>query len=277
MPFTDGPIIPKHAGTMPAVLVYAIEVTQISHPLRWPLCVYSVVAVRDFRDHRRNILFRRSQDDSQTLLSPEDSRLELTGPSRALLLRSEDPHADPFENSCIMGIDLKVRGIGTPPSEDKILCQNAIIYNTVSCRKYSHLASVEEVKKEHGTMEVGWAHLPHAVEATITAELVRGARDFSAIFTAFTASMTNGVQLLNSRGENVTVADYGGQVELKRSVLAVEKTDSLVLVVHAIRDMERVNRQIDLTSRSVLRSGGYFDLGFSVLDVVVAWSLLPTT
>jgi hypothetical protein len=57
----------------------------------------------------------------------QDSRLELTGPGRTVLLRSEYPHGDPFENSCIMEIDLKVRGIGTPPSEDKILCQNAII------------------------------------------------------------------------------------------------------------------------------------------------------
>jgi hypothetical protein len=126
-------------------------------------------------------------------------------------------------------------------------------------------------------MEVRWAHLPRAVEATITVELVRGARDFSAVFTAFTGSMFNGVQLLNSRGENVTIADYGGQVELKRSVLALEKIDSLILVAHAIRDMECVHKQIELTCRSVLRIGGYLDLGFSVLDVVVAWSLLPTT
>jgi hypothetical protein len=71
MPFTDGPIIPKHAGTMPAVQVYTVKVAQISHPLRWTLCVYGVVALRDFRDRRRNILFHRERDESQTLLSPE--------------------------------------------------------------------------------------------------------------------------------------------------------------------------------------------------------------
>jgi hypothetical protein len=69
MEFTDGPRIPEFARTMPTLQVYAMKVTRISHPLQWPLDVYGVVAVRDYKNSKRNILFRRDRDNFQTLIS----------------------------------------------------------------------------------------------------------------------------------------------------------------------------------------------------------------
>jgi hypothetical protein len=69
MRFTDGPRIPEFAGTWQTLQVYSIRVAQIDHPLQWPLHIYGVVAVRDYKDNKRNILFRRDRDNFQTLSS----------------------------------------------------------------------------------------------------------------------------------------------------------------------------------------------------------------
>jgi hypothetical protein len=54
---------------MDTMQIFSVKVTQITSALQWPLDVYGVVAVRDSIDHKRNILFRRSRDECQTLTS----------------------------------------------------------------------------------------------------------------------------------------------------------------------------------------------------------------
>ncbi|KAK1683794.1 hypothetical protein QYE76_044642 [Lolium multiflorum] len=178
---------------MPTLQVYAMKVTQISHPLQWPLHIYGVVAVRDYKDSKRNFLFRRDRDNFQTLNSPKDSLLELTGPSRAVVLRG--PRA--FE------IDLKVKGNGTP-SEDEALCYNAFIYNNLAdYGKYGQARTVV-VPSKHNTIEARLAHLKDTVEATITIYVMEK-QAFCALFTAHTKSIDDRMVLLDSRDCEVAV------------------------------------------------------------------------
>ncbi|CAM0905471.1 unnamed protein product [Alopecurus aequalis] len=261
---TDGPMISNSSGPMPTMQVLYVKVTQITDALQWPLLVYGDIAVRDSMDHKRNFLFHRSRDQCQKLTSLQDAVLELTGPSRAVMLM--DPHA--FE------IDLKVRDKESP-SEDKALSYNAFIYNNIAHASKASYARTEVVPDKHSTIEVRFAHLAGTVEATIEVAVVSGSHDFKARFTARTASIDEDMVLLDSFSGKVDVTDTGNVV-LKRRIVTVEERGKLLLGVEAAESNSvAVQKWIKLTPRCALRSQGYFDLGFSKLRVVVAWSLLP--
>lgn len=269
MAHTDGPMLPLHVEPMHTMQIFSVKVTQISSALQWPLDVYGVVAVRDSMDHKRNILFRRCRDECQTLTSLQDSLLELTGPSRAVLLMDRPA----FE------IDLKVKSKESS-SQDKTLSYYAFIYNNYAYRGNASYAMTEVVPSEHSTMEVRFAHLPNAVEATITVRVVKGSNGFKACFTARTESIEDDMVLLDSKSANVAV-DNSGLVVLQRNVVVVEEKGELILGVKAAQADGAVGtegvvaKQRAFCARSALRSEDYFDLGFSRLHVVIAWSMLP--
>jgi hypothetical protein len=66
MLFTCKPT-PAHAGVKPCLQIFSIKVMDINEDLEWPLEVYGLVAIRDFVDHNRNIIFRRRRDACQVL------------------------------------------------------------------------------------------------------------------------------------------------------------------------------------------------------------------
>ncbi|WVZ88596.1 hypothetical protein U9M48_035097 [Paspalum notatum var. saurae] len=77
-------------------------------------------------------------------------------------------------------------------------------------------------------MSFRFAHVRRAVEATIIARVTSGSGRFAACFTARTASIGEDVVLLDSRGQEVSVAD-DGEVVLWRRVVVVEHQGELVL------------------------------------------------
>jgi hypothetical protein len=170
-------------------------------------------------------------------------------------------------------IDLKVKGKESS-SQDKTLSYYAFIYDIFVHRHKASYAITEVVPSEHSTMEVRFAHLANAVEATITLRVASGSNEFKACFTARTDSIDEDMVLLDSKSANVSVAD-SGLVVLQRHVVVVEERGILILGVKAAQADGAVTKKIEFYSRSALRSGGYFDLGFSRLHVVIAWSMLP--
>nr|CAB3445503.1 unnamed protein product [Digitaria exilis] len=182
MRYTDVPMLPTTAGPGDTMEVFFVKVTQITKDLQWPLDVHGIVAVRDSFDSRRNYLFRRGRDNCQTLTSPQacanicvsyfvyfdlplylyckDSLLELTGPSRAILLWDEP----------VFEIDLKVKDKESSSSEgDKILCLDFFGYKNISYTG-SKSYTITKVRSSKGsTVEVRFAHVKRSVEATITA------------------------------------------------------------------------------------------------------------
>ncbi|KAL6641813.1 hypothetical protein ACP70R_019994 [Stipagrostis hirtigluma subsp. patula] len=268
MRHTYGPVLPTHVEPMETMEVFYVKVTGIAGGLQWPVAVYGDVAVRDSLDHMRIYLFRRSRDHCQTLTSPQDSLLELTGPSRAIILLDHP----------IVEIDLKVKGTESP-SEDEVLCCDLFGYNHISYEGKTSSARTKVVSSENSTIEVRFAHLTFSLEATLHLRLVSGPGNFKARLTATTASIGEEVVLLDSQDREMAVGE-DGTVALQRRVVVVEDGGKLILCVEATmvgetESSNKVVRTLSFPPRSALRSEKCFAVESSILQMTVAWSLLP--
>ncbi|KAJ1264998.1 hypothetical protein BS78_08G043900 [Paspalum vaginatum] len=269
MRYTDIPVLPIGAKPGDTMEVFFVKVAQITNGLSWPLDVYGIVAVRDSVDSKRNYLFRRGRDNCQTLCSPEDSLLELTGPSRAILLWDEP----------VFEIDLKVKNIGSSSSEDMVLCLDFFEYNNIAYRGDLSYTITKVVSSKRSTMEVRFAHLKRSVEATITAHIVRGSGNFRARLTACNTSIGEDAVLLDTRGQEVSVTK-DGEVALQRHIVVVEDRTDLVICVKAVQPGDtaesctKVDKERSILAKSALRNECFFNIGSSRLRVLVAWSLV---
>ncbi|KAJ1264989.1 hypothetical protein BS78_08G043000 [Paspalum vaginatum] len=269
---TDVAVLPASAEPMDTMEIYFVKVASLAGGLKWPLDVYGDVAIRDSQDWMRNYLFRRDRDNCQTLTSPQDSLLELTGPSRAVILLDEP----------IFEIDLKVKGKGSSSSEDKVLCLHYFGYNNIAYRGAGSYARTKEVSSESCAMSFRFAHVRRAVEATIIARVTSGSGRFAGRFTARTASIGEDVVLLDSRGQEVAVAE-DGEVLLRRRVVVVELLGELVLGMEAAlldgcaaegESPGVSNWKLHFTAWSALRSLGFFAIGSVRIQILVNWSML---
>ncbi|KAL6906143.1 hypothetical protein ACP4OV_003744 [Aristida adscensionis] len=289
MLYTDGPVLPMHLEPTDTMEVFFIKVTHISSSLQWPLEVYGDVAVRDSADHKRIYLFRRNRDNCQTLISPQDSLLELTGPSRAIIVL----------DAPIFEIDLKVKAKESSSSsqDDMLLCLDYFGYNPRSYWGETSYAITEVVSGQNCAMEFRFAHLKRSLEATITARIVSGPRKLTARLTAHTTSIGGEiiggeeVVLLDSGGREVAVAgEEGTELVLRRRVVVVEERGELVLVIKAAQldggggggdessscsgTSDVIEKHRRLSPRHALRSITYAVIGPTKLEIMVAWSLL---
>ncbi|TVU37605.1 hypothetical protein EJB05_10930 [Eragrostis curvula] len=73
MRFTDEPAPPRYATPCDTLQVFSVKVTGIRGGLQWPVDVFGLFAVRDCVDQKRNIIFLRDRDDSQTLTEEVDT------------------------------------------------------------------------------------------------------------------------------------------------------------------------------------------------------------
>ncbi|CAN6325960.1 unnamed protein product [Urochloa humidicola] len=268
MRHTDGPVLPIGELPMDTMEIFFVKVAQITDGIQWPLDVYGDVAVRDSLDHKRNYLFRRPREQCQRLTSLQDSLLELTGPSRAVLLLDHPA----FE------IDLKVKG--KEESEDKVLCCDVFGYNNIAYKGSASYAITKVISGDHSAIEVKFAHVTCSLEATISIRMTNGSNNFWARLTARTVSIGEKVVLLDTRGQEVSVRD-DGKVDLQRSVVVVEEQGKLILGFEAaqlgdnVQSIITASQEMTFRARSDLRSEGNFVIGSTRLHVLVAWSVLP--
>uniref|UniRef100_A0A0E0PG46 DUF6598 domain-containing protein n=1 Tax=Oryza rufipogon TaxID=4529 RepID=A0A0E0PG46_ORYRU len=269
---------------MLAVIIFSIEVVRIKKGLEWPLHVYGLVAVRDSVDHNRNLLFHRTRDDCQ-ILTQKDSFLELTGPSRAILI------VDPVE----FDVELKVKG--RRESDDQILSFQLFRQNGF----FNGRQSVTLVRRFHPIM-LGWyskfkftyAVLNGAVEATICrVKVVRGSwtKEYQGRIVCTTSSICHeDFMLLDSQDAETMPIGSDDVIKLSRRVVTVELSGELTVSLTATHVGKRTrdddggiaqNDEALFTTDKVRfrpkKSGescATCKLGFCEVEITVAWSLL---
>uniref|UniRef100_A0A0E0F9Z4 DUF6598 domain-containing protein n=1 Tax=Oryza meridionalis TaxID=40149 RepID=A0A0E0F9Z4_9ORYZ len=241
MRHTDRPVPPYYLP-ISMMQFFSVKVIEIMGGLQWPLHVYGIVSTRDSLDNKRNFLFRCDREHCQTLTSPQDSCLKLTGPSRAIVM----------VNPVVIEVDLKVKGRGAP-SEDKVLSEHAFVHNHTGHRVKPGFPHRQLESTEDSRMEFVFAHLQSAVEATITVRVVEGSPDFRAHFTARTAAIDEDVLLLDSQN----------------GYLHVFLLAPLLITVAMARLL--LKEEI-FCARKTSRSQSCFMLGFCKLSIIIAWS-----
>ncbi|KAJ1265010.1 hypothetical protein BS78_08G045000 [Paspalum vaginatum] len=268
---TDGPVLPASSEPMDTIEIYFVKVASLAGGLKWPVDVYGDVAIRDSQDWMHNYLFRRDRNNCQTLTSPQACVLQtickryrsmwmLVGFGIEIILTSMNSslvRAIILLDEPIFEIDLKVKGKGSSSSEDKVLCLHYFGYKNIAYRGAISYARTEDVSSESCAMSFRFAHVRRTVEATITSRVTSGSGRFAVRFTACTASIGEDVVLLDSRGQEVPVAE-DGEVLLRRRVVVVE----------------HVRELLHFTAWSALRSLGLFVIGSVRIQILVAWSML---
>ncbi|CAL5026358.1 unnamed protein product [Urochloa decumbens] len=226
--------------------------------LQWPLHVFGKVAVRDSADRNRNMIFDRTRDNCQILTKE-------VCPSRAVLLI--DPVT--FE------VDLKVKGC--TESEDKHLSFLAVKISDMitldSCLRKSAYTS------KLSTLWFTLGIIVYSVEATISVRVSGGSwpDGLRAKFAAHTASIGSQELILLGSGNDKLPVSGDGTITLGRRVASVEVDEELNVCVKAWQGGEvTVHTEMSFKAKRAGRSGGSLDVGFSQLDVSVAWSLLSS-
>ncbi|KAL6615894.1 hypothetical protein ACP70R_038164 [Stipagrostis hirtigluma subsp. patula] len=265
MRYTDsGP--PRFGGICyNALEILSLRVTELKEGLEWPIRVYGIVAVRDSMDHRRNLLFDRSEENCQ-ILTAKDSSLLLIGPSRAIAL------IDPPE------FEIELRVLGSMPSDKKILSAVYFEYGSNRYRTaHAGLVMTRTLASKRSTMELKYCHLTTPLEATIEIWHTEGSIDFNGRFFAYMEYMgEDDIVLLDFRDHKVTLK-YDGQVLLSRRVVLVEEGKELILGVKAWKNGDvdsAVEKRVAFPSRFHSKSDGSFDVGFCRMSIIVAWSVL---
>ncbi|XP_047057450.1 uncharacterized protein LOC124663841 [Lolium rigidum] len=266
MLYTDKPAPCTSAGLRSTLQIFSVKVVGIKESLHWPLDVYGIVAARDCLDHNRNVIFSRERDNCQTI-TEEDPILELTGPTRAVVL------LDPVN----FEVNLKLKG--TSESEDQDLSFLDVPYRNCAIGSRSRLIS-RVLTSKLCTVELTLGHIVRSVEATISVKVLGGSwpDGFQGVFAANTASIDHKEVILLAFGDGALPVTADGMIKLSRRVASVDVDGELKVSAVAGCQNEKLaveSDKIGFEPKEAGRSRGILKVAFCEMEVIVAWSLLP--
>jgi hypothetical protein len=220
----------------------------------YPIHVYGTVIARDSIDWKCLYLFRRDRDNCQPINS-EDESLMLTGPKRGIAL-IDDVYVE---------TDLKIKD---HEGQDRELSKGLLNIKGRAGRNLDRcVVESKSLATRLSNVDVTYAVVPRAVEATIAIEVVQG--DFYGQITAHTTSVQNTLLLYNTR---VAGCMSNGVIGLTRPVMLVNVKEKLVIVAQA--DDGKDECTISFTSDLNGFDEDDITLGATKMHVKVTWSIV---
>ncbi|CAL4910729.1 unnamed protein product [Urochloa decumbens] len=261
MRYTDDRVLSKGDRYLRHAGVNILSVKIASLDVCFPVQVYGTVIVRDNIDRKCIYLFRREKDHCQ-LINSTDESLILTGPKRGLLLLDD----------AYIEIDLKIKD--HQGQEEKELSKGFLtIRGTTGRHMGKCVVESKGLATRFSTMQVMYAVVDNAVEATIAIEVLRG--EFYGKITACTTSIPNHLVLLHdSKVDGVMNGNGKGVIQLLLSVVSVCQDENLLVNIVAQTGDVECQETIAFTPRIRGRAGEEITVGATKLLVKVAWSLI---
>ncbi|CAL5071375.1 unnamed protein product [Urochloa decumbens] len=230
---TDDPV-PRYVynhGPPDTLQFFSIKVEGTSDgELCWPIHVFGLVAVRDYIDQNRNLVFDRQRDDCQTL-TKEDPYLVLTGPTRAVVMNDE---------SIPVTIEAELKVKGTDGSKDKCLIFAAApLPSGFGSHSFELIADTYRNK-----LKVELGRIMACVEATIFVRVIDGKwpAGFHGQIVGQTSSINRKKVVLVEFVGDVPVSD--GNVDQSRFVVSVEAFEVLMVSYKAWRGDEVMEGEV---------------------------------
>uniref|UniRef100_A0A0E0I9K8 DUF6598 domain-containing protein n=1 Tax=Oryza nivara TaxID=4536 RepID=A0A0E0I9K8_ORYNI len=261
MRYTDR-IYNEHEALRMRNSVNILSVKILSSDVGFPINVYGTVIARDSLDEKCIYLFRRPRDDCQLINSKDDS-LILTGPTRGLVL----------QDAVYFEVDLRIKDDrlrGKKKEHSKGLLMIDGIRRTI---KVKTEVENDTFVGKLGTVELRYAVIKDAVEATVEIKVVEGY--FCGEVAACTTNIQDKVVLLDSRTCCVMADNL--DVQLSRRVMAVHNKEKLLLTVVNQDDEVPtgcVTQTIDFTPKFNGSDVTEVTCGSVKMLVKVTWSLM---
>ncbi|TVU18254.1 hypothetical protein EJB05_34343, partial [Eragrostis curvula] len=240
--------------------INVLSVKIASSEVGFPINVYGTVIARDSLDKKCVYLFRRDRNHCQ-LINSEDDLLILTGPKRGLALTS----VIYFE------MDLKIKsGQG---KNDRQLSNGFLTLDAVARTSWDKMkVETDSLDTKLGVLEVTYAIVKRAVEATIAIEVVEG--EFYGKITACTTNIRNCMVLHDSNVADVITCDGKRVVQMLRPTVAVFVKEKLEVTGVAQTGVGEVESTINFTPRASGVDEDEITCGSVKMLVKVSWSII---
>uniref|UniRef100_J3NFD3 DUF6598 domain-containing protein n=2 Tax=Oryza brachyantha TaxID=4533 RepID=J3NFD3_ORYBR len=238
----------------------------------FPISVYGSVIARDMLDLKCIPLFRRSRDHPQLITSQDELSLILTGPHRGLLL----------SDAIYIEVDLKVKmqeGCEDRPVSKGLLVLDGVRLTTSSTHLQTVVKTTTLMRRSFRpcTVDVTYAFLRCAVEATISVKLLHQGAHFCGQITACTSTIQDSILLHDSKLlADTGLMDDGFTIRLMRRVIAVCLYEMLIVTIVAQTGdgANKYRRTIDFTPTVNGEDEAQITCGATSLLVKVNWSLM---
>ncbi|KAL6635419.1 hypothetical protein ACP70R_028090 [Stipagrostis hirtigluma subsp. patula] len=240
-----------------SVNVFSVKIA--SSDVGFPINLYGTIVARDSLDLKCVYLFRRDRNHCQ-LISSKDDLLILTGPKRGLLL----------EDRLYFEMDLKMKG--DQGQNDKQLSNGFLTLDGIPRSSSDDMVvECDSIDTKLCTVEVTFAAVKRAVEATIAIEVLQG--EFYGEITACTTTIQNSLVLHDSKVAGVMTCDGKRVVQLLRHIVAVSLKEKLKVTAVAETGGGRIESTVEFTPRASGGDGEEISCGSIKMIVKVTWSL----
>ncbi|GJN36362.1 hypothetical protein PR202_gb25212 [Eleusine coracana subsp. coracana] len=239
--------------------VFSVKI--VSSSVGFPVHVYGTVIARDSLDSKCVYLFRRDRDNCQLINSVVES-LTLSGPKRGLELQSD----------IYVEIDLKIKG--DQGQDDKEFSKGFLQLDGFQYRTMKDMVvESDSLDSKLSTVEVTFAIVKRAVEATIAIEVLHG--EFNGSITVKTTRITESLVLYDSKIAGVKNGVREGSIQLLRPVVAVCAEESLTLNVAGVSDSGEIKYStVEVKAAVNGRETTTITCGTCTLLVKIAWSII---
>uniref|UniRef100_A0A0A9AMU6 DUF6598 domain-containing protein n=1 Tax=Arundo donax TaxID=35708 RepID=A0A0A9AMU6_ARUDO len=235
-----------------AINILSVKIT--CSDVGFPIQVYGTVIARDSIDYKCVYLFRCDRDHCQ-LINSKDEPLILTGPKRGLALLDDN----------FVETDLKIKD---HQGQDRELSKGVLTIRSVTRLRKCEVHR-DSLATRLSTVDVMYALVKRAVEATISIEVVRG--KFYGTITAHTTSIQKKLVLYDSKLAGARIGIGRGAIQLMRPVVSVYLKD--MLVIDAKTGDGKFTR-IEFTPRVNSRDDDVITVGATKMRVKVVWSIM---